>query len=67
MKFDTVSVVTVPGVGKVTHRQEMTFADDSNVFGRVLEYRQKMAKLFPGCDYELINATQKSADSLSKR
>ena len=58
MTFETVSTVTIPGVGKVTHRQDMVFDDDSNVFGRVLEYRQKMRELFPGCDYELVSTKQ---------
>ena len=59
MTFETVSNVTIPGVGKITHRQDIVFDDDTNVFGRVLEYRQKMRELFPGCDFELISAKQK--------
>ena len=59
MTFETVSTVIIPGVGKVTHRQDMVFDDDSNVFGRVLEYRQKMRELFPGCNYELVSTKQK--------
>ena len=56
MKFKTESEVIVPGIGKVKHTHEMNFPDSENVFGRVLEYRKEMQRLFPGCKYELISA-----------
>lgn len=59
MTFETVSKVVIPGVGKITHRQDMTVDDDTNVFGRAYEYRQMMKKQFPGCDYELVTAKPK--------
>ena len=58
MKFQTRSKVHVPGVGTITHSQTFTFLDDSNVFGRVLDYRTGMRKLFPGCEFDLIEAKQ---------
>ena len=32
------------------------FPDGMNVFGRVLEYRNRMRKVFPGCEFELVSA-----------
>ena len=38
-----------------TYKQE--FADNSNVFGRVLEFRQRIKKFYPNAiDYEIIKA-----------
>lgn len=56
MKFQIVSEVIVKGIGKIKHEHTQEFADDSNVFGRSLEYRQYMHKTFPECDFELVSA-----------
>lgn len=58
MKFKMESEVTVDGIGKMKHTHTQEFADDSNVFGRVLEYHQYMYKTFPKCDFKLIKATE---------
>jgi hypothetical protein len=58
MKFETRSKVRIPGVGEITHSQTFTFPDESNAFGRVLDYRNAMRKLFPGCEFDLIEAKQ---------
>lgn len=58
MKFNIESEVIVPGVGKMKHRHTQEFADDSNVFGRVLEYRQYMYRTFPGCEFRMIKAKE---------
>ena len=52
------SEVKVDGIGKIKHRHTQEFADDSNVFGRVLEYHQYMHKTFPNCEFKLIKATE---------
>lgn len=58
MKFRIRSEIHVPGIGWMGHTHEQEFDDDSNVFGRVYEYRQYIYKTFPGCDYKLISAKQ---------
>lgn len=58
MKFKMESEVIVNGIGKMKHRHTQEFADDSNVFGRVLEYHQYMYKTFPNCEFKLIKATE---------
>ena len=58
MKFKVDSIVHIKGIGKVKASHTQTFADDSNVFGRVLEYHQYMHKAFPNCDFKLIKATE---------
>lgn len=58
MKFEVLSEVIVEGIGKMKHQHTQTFADDSNVFGRVLEYHQYMYKTFPQCDFRLIKAKE---------
>ena len=54
MVFNITSEVIVKGIGKMHHRHTQEFADDSNVFGRVLEYHQYMHKTFPKCEFKLI-------------
>lgn len=58
MKFKVKSKVIMYGMTiKQEHEQE--FSDDSNVFGRALEYRQYMRRTFPNAtDFELIEAKQ---------
>lgn len=58
MRFMIKSEVLVTGIGKITHTHEQEFEKDSNVFGRVLEYRQYMYKTFPNCRYRLIEAKE---------
>lgn len=59
MKFEMVSEVFISGIGKVRHEHTQEFADDSNVFGRILEYHQYMYKTFPNCEFNLIKATER--------
>lgn len=56
MKFMIVSEVNIPGIGWSKYQHEQEFDDDSNVFGRVLEYHQYMEKLFPGCEFKTMKA-----------
>ena len=58
MRFRFVSEVVIAGIGKMRHEHTQEFADDSNVFGRVLEYHQYMYKTFPKCEFRLIRAEQ---------
>ena len=58
MRFKMESEVIVKGIGTIRHTHEQTFESDSNVFGRVLEYRQYMYKTFPNCKYRLIEAKE---------
>ena len=58
MKFKIKSEVIVEGIGKMTHEHVQKFPDDSNVFGRVYDYRQYMYKTFPKCEYKLIEAKE---------
>lgn len=60
MKYDIVSEVIVEGIGKMKHEHTQAFEDNSNVFGRVLEYRRYMYKTFPHCDFRIIKATERS-------
>lgn len=59
MKFDIISEVFINGIGKMRHEHTQEFSEDSNVFGRVLEYHQYMYKAFPNCEFKLIKAMQK--------
>lgn len=54
MVFNITSEVMVKGIGKIYHQHTQEFADDSNVFGRVLEYHQYMYKTFPKCKFKLV-------------
>lgn len=56
MKFDVESEVYVEGIGIMRHNHTQEFADNSNVFGRVLEYHQYMYKTFPNCPFKLTKA-----------
>lgn len=56
MKFKVTSTVTVPGIGNMGYTHEQHFDNDSNVFGRVLEYRQYMQRMFPGCKFKMEKA-----------
>ena len=58
MKFEIKTEVKIPSVGVTTHKHTQEFADDSNVFGRVIEYREYIRRLFPNCEYKLISAKQ---------
>lgn len=58
MKFQMESEVYVDGIGKMKHSHTQEFANDSNVFGRVLEYHQYMYRTFPNCDFRLIKAKE---------
>lgn len=58
MKFKIESEVIVEGIGKAKHSHTQEFADDSNVFGRVLEYHKYMHETFPGCEFRAIKATE---------
>lgn len=43
----------------MTHEHEQEFSDDSNVFGRTLEYHRYLDKVMPkGYEYKLISAEQ---------
>ena len=62
MTFIVISKVCMYGM-TFRHTHEQEFTDDSNVFGRALEYRQHMRKQFPNADsFELISATLKKED-----
>ena len=58
MKFKMESEVIIEGIGKVKHTHVQIFDDNTNVFGRVLEYHQYMYKTFPKCEFKLINAKE---------
>lgn len=34
------------------------FDEKENVFGRVLIYHERMRKVFPGCEFELVSAKE---------
>ena len=53
MKCRIISEVSVRGIGKIKHIHEQIFSEDSNVFGKILEYHKYMRKTFPGCEFEL--------------
>lgn len=57
MIFKVQSEVNVCG-HTMKHEHTMEFDNDSNVFGRVLAYREYMKKTFPECEYRLIKARQ---------
>lgn len=57
MKFKVRSEVLF-GDMVITDTYVHEFADDSNVFGRVLEYHQRMYKAFPNCRFRLIEAKE---------
>lgn len=53
MTYRILSEVKINGIGKVKHIHEQTFSEDSNIFGKILEYHKYMRKTFPGCEFEL--------------
>lgn len=55
MKFKSTSEVVIGGI-VMKHEHTQEFADDSNVFGRVLEYHEYMHKMFPQCLFRLLHA-----------
>ena len=57
MKFKIISEVDLFGL-KCKDEYIAEFADDSNVFGRVLEYHERMYKIFPNCKFKLISAEE---------
>ncbi len=57
MKFKIISEVDIFGI-IYTDEYIQEFSDDSNVFGRVLEYHQRMYKKFPNKSFKLKSATQ---------
>lgn len=58
MTFAIVSKVAMYGM-TMRHEHTQEFPDDSNVFGRALEYRQYMRKQFPNAtSFELISAKE---------
>ncbi len=57
MKFRIKSEVMLFGM-KFTDEYIHEFPDDSNVFGRVLEYHRRMEKTFPNMPFKLIEAKQ---------
>ena len=56
MRFNVISEVLVPGIGKLTDEHSQEFSDSSTVFERVLNYRHYMYSKFPGCEFRLIEA-----------
>ena len=58
MKFEIESSVSVTGLGNLMHYHTQEFSEDSNVFGRVLEYHEYMKKTFPNCDFKMISAKE---------
>ena len=57
MIFRMKSKVMLYGM-ECTHEHEQEFDDNSNVFGRVLEYHQYMERTFPNMPFKLISAEQ---------
>lgn len=58
MIFKITSQVVVAGIGIITDEHKQEFADDSNVFGRILEYHKYMYQTFPNCKFRLISAQE---------
>lgn len=57
MKFKIKSEIFV-GCFTMKHTHIQEFADDSNVFDRVCEYRTYMHKTFPLYDYRIVEAKE---------
>ena len=58
MKMLIHSEVHVPGLGALKHEHVQEFKDNSNVFGRALEYHEYMYKAFPKCVFKLLDAKE---------
>lgn len=56
MVYQIISEVNLAGL-IFTDEYKHDFGTESNVFGRVLEYHKRMAKVFPNRPYRLIKAT----------
>ena len=56
MKFKIVSKVDL--LGGMKHEYIHEFPDDSNVFGRVLDYHEHMRKTFGNRKFEMISAKE---------
>lgn len=61
MRFKIVSEVNLFGL-IFTDTYIHEFSEDTNVFGRVLEYHKRMAKVFPNKQFRLIKATEIKED-----
>lgn len=57
MKMRIESKVKVAGM-TMHDEYVQEFDDKENVFGRILIYHQRMYKVFPGCEFELIRAKE---------
>jgi len=64
MKFKITSLVQI-GSFSMKHEYIHEFPDDSNVFGRVLDYHKHMDATFGKCKYELINAEEIKKECVS--
>ena len=58
MTFRITTEVIIPAIGKFIHEHTQEFSDNSNVFGRVAEYRKYIHEMFPECRYQLISAEE---------
>ena len=57
MKFKIKSIVYMSGF-EMEYEHIQLFDENSNVFGRVLEYHQYMYKKFPGLEFKLVKAIE---------
>jgi len=64
MKFKITSQVHI-GSFLMKHEYVHDIPDDSNVFGRVLDYHKHMSETFPKCEYRLLNAEELKKECLS--
>ena len=58
MRFKITVEITDAVLGRFNYTFEYSFDANSNVFGRVIEFRNHIHKTFPGCEYTLISAKQ---------
>ena len=56
MKFKLTSHVDI--LGGMKHEYVHDFPDDSNVFGRMLDYHKHMEQTFPRRKYRLLKAEE---------
>lgn len=56
MIFEITVKVNFRGVLKAKETYTQEFADSSNVFERVYEFRQRMRAIYPNATYEVIKA-----------
>lgn len=57
IKVKVISFVNFNGM-KIKDEYIQEYDDNENVFGRILLYHQRMQKVFPNCDFELIEARE---------